>query len=80
MNDRNINYRIVASSNARYYLKNHFFVKRSQYIRIQNPLHKQSEKACMCFKTRRVRTRDFTVVEIGPNIDILTVNSPLIVN
>jgi hypothetical protein len=36
-------------------------VKRSQYIRIENPLHKQSEKACMCFKTRRVRTRDFTI-------------------
>ena len=25
------------------------FVKESQYIRIRNPLHKQSEKACMCF-------------------------------
>ena len=34
---------------------------RSFYISIENPLHRQSEKACMCFKTRRVRTRDFTV-------------------
>ena len=32
-----------------------------QYTSIENPLHRQSEKACMCFKTRRVRTRDFTV-------------------
>ena len=23
------------------------FVKKSQYIRIKNPLHKQSEKACV---------------------------------
>ena len=26
-----------------------FFVKRSQFIRIKNPLNKQSEKACMNF-------------------------------
>ena len=39
-------YRIVASSNTRYNLGNPLFVKRSQYIRIENPLHKQSEKAC----------------------------------
>ena len=25
------------------------FLSRSQYIRTENPLHKQSEKACMCF-------------------------------
>ena len=42
-------YRIVASSNARYKLGNQLFVKRSQNIRIENPLHKQSEKASMCF-------------------------------
>ena len=36
-------------------------VKRSQYIRIENPLHKQSEKACMCFKTRRASTCNYTV-------------------
>ena len=28
---------------------------------VKNPLHKLTEKARMCFKTRRVRTRDFTV-------------------
>ena len=32
-----------------------------QNIRIKNPLHKLSEKACMCFKIRRVKTHDFTV-------------------
>ena len=42
-------YRIFASSNVHYKLGNPFFVKRSQYIRIKNCLHKQSEKACMCF-------------------------------
>ena len=36
-----------------------FFAKGSQYISIENPLHKQSEKACM-IKTRHYRTRDFT--------------------
>ena len=44
-----------------YESENQLFVKRSQYIRIEIPLHKQSEKACMCFETRRVRTRNFTV-------------------
>jgi hypothetical protein len=34
---------------------------RSQYVRIKNPLLKQSEKACMCFYTRCVRTGNFTV-------------------
>jgi hypothetical protein len=38
-------YSIVASSNEHYYLGNQLFVKRSQYIRIKNPLQKQSEKA-----------------------------------
>ena len=33
----------------------------SQFISTGNPLHKQSEKACMCFQTRCVRTYDFTV-------------------
>ena len=42
-------FRIVVSSNVRYLLENQLFVKRSQYIRIKNPLHKQSEKACMGF-------------------------------
>ena len=42
-------YRIVASSNARHKLKNQLFVKRSQYIRIENLLHKRSEKTCICF-------------------------------
>ena len=54
-------YRIVAGSNARYSFKNKFFDKRSQYVSIKNSLHKQSEKACMCFKTRRVRSRHFTI-------------------
>ena len=45
----NFNYRKVTSINARHQLGNQLFVKKSQYIRIENPLHKQSEKACMCF-------------------------------
>ena len=40
-------YRIVVGSKADYLLENKFFAKRSQYIRIKNPLHNQSEKACM---------------------------------
>ena len=31
------------------------------HTRIKNPLHRQSEKACMCFLMRDVRTRDFMV-------------------
>ena len=38
-------------------------------IQIENPLHKHSEKAIMCFYARRVRTRDFTVIEICFNED-----------
>ena len=30
-------YHIVASSNAHYYLGSQLFVKRSQYIRVENP-------------------------------------------
>ena len=41
-------YRIVASTNTCYYSENQLFVKRSQYIRTENPLHKQSEKAKTC--------------------------------
>ena len=44
-------------------LKNQLFVKRSQYIRTENTLHKQSENACMCLLTKCVRTRDFTVMQ-----------------
>jgi hypothetical protein len=40
-------YRRVANTNARYGLENQLFFKRSKYIRIEYPLHKQSEKpAC----------------------------------
>ena len=39
------NYRIVASTNTCYYPENQLFVQRSQHIRTENPLHKQSEKA-----------------------------------
>ena len=44
-------YPIVVSSNTHYKLENRhcLFVKRSQYVGIENPLHKQSEKAYMCF-------------------------------
>ena len=56
-----INYCKVASNNACYKFKKYFLVKRSQNISIKNPLHNQSEKACMCFKTRRASTRDYTV-------------------
>ena len=45
----NLQYRIVASTNTCYYSENQLFVKRLQYIRTENPLHKQSEKARMCF-------------------------------
>ena len=41
-------YRIVASTNTCYYSENQLIVKRSQYIRTENPLHKQSEKAKTC--------------------------------
>ena len=47
-NDRHLDYRIVASTNTCYYSDNQLFVKRSQYIRTENPLHKQSEKAKTC--------------------------------
>ena len=52
-------YHIVASFNMGYKFKNKVFATRSQYISINNPLHRQSEKACMCFKMRCVRTNDF---------------------
>ena len=42
-------YRKVASSRPVYYSILDPFVKRSQYINIQNPLHKQSEKANVCY-------------------------------
>ena len=45
--------------------KNQLFEKRSQYIRTENPLHKQSEKAYMCFNTRWASTRDYTVFIAG---------------
>ena len=32
------------------------------------PLHKYSEKACMCFLTRRVRTRNFMVHRVWRRI------------
>ena len=54
-------YCIVTSSKVRYKLENQLFLKRSQYIRVKNPLHKQSKKAYMCFKTRRASTRNYTV-------------------
>ena len=41
-------YRIVASTNTCYYSENQLYVQRSQYIRTENPLHKQSEKAKTC--------------------------------
>ena len=53
----------VVSTNAHYYLtRKYFFFKRSQYIMVENPLHKQSEKACMCFKTRWASTRDYMLL------------------
>ena len=55
-------YHIVASFNMGYKFKNKVFATRSQYISIENSLHRQSEKACMCFKKRRVRPLDFTVL------------------
>ena len=44
----NNSHRIVASSNTHYCLGNQLFVKKSHYTRIKNPLHEQSEKACVC--------------------------------
>ena len=58
-----VRYRIVASTNTCYYSEKQLFVQRSQYIRTENPLHKQSEKAYMCFKTRHVKTLDSTVCD-----------------
>ena len=60
-----LTYRKVASTNMRYWLKEKLFVKRSQYISIENPLHKRFEKACMCFYTRRASTCDYTVFDIN---------------
>ena len=60
----NLKYCRVASFHVHYLLENKFFVKRSQYIRIKNPLHKRSEIACMCFKTRCVRTHNFMAIKI----------------
>ena len=41
-------YRIVVNTNTCYYSENQLFVQRSQYIRTENPLNKQSEKAKTC--------------------------------
>ena len=41
---------------SRVLIRKSTYFKRSQYIRVKNPLHKQSENACAC-----VRTRDFMV-------------------
>ena len=43
-------YRIVASTNTCYYSENQLFVKRTQYIRIKNPFHNQSDKAAWASK------------------------------
>ena len=46
----------------------------------KDPLHKQSEKACMCFLTRRVRTRDFMLYnfwQIHKRTTIFTQNVPV---
>ena len=37
----------------------------------QNPLQKKSEKACMCFKTRRASARNYTVIDIDLNVQNL---------
>ena len=58
-------YRNVASINVCLQFGNQLCAKRSQYISIENPLYKQSEKACMCFKMRQASTRDYTVVALG---------------
>ena len=51
-------YHKVVSTNARFLLENQLFV---QYIRVENPLDKQSDKAYMCFKMRQASTLDYTV-------------------
>ena len=53
------------SRESHYQLENQHFVKRSQYIRVKNPLHKQPEKAYMCFKTRWASIRDYMVFNIS---------------
>ena len=60
----NFRYRKVSSSRLVYYSILNCFGQRSQYISIEIPLHYQSEKDCMCFKTRWASTRDYTVLEI----------------
>ena len=39
---------VTSTINLRYWLKNELFVKRSLYISIENPLHKQSINAYIC--------------------------------
>ena len=42
-----------------------FLFWKSGYISIGYSLHRQSEKSCMCFKTRCVKTCDFTVSKVS---------------
>ena len=44
-------------------VKKSTFCQKVTVHKIKNPLHKKSEKVCMCFETRRVRTDNFPVCE-----------------
>ena len=54
-------HKVARSAKARYWLRNQSFCQTSLFIRIENPLLKQYEKACMYFSTRWVSTCDYTV-------------------
>ena len=67
LEDKNTIYRKVSTcvTNSK-----NIFIKKSQYISIEYPLHNHSEKACMCFKTRQASTCDYMVLFfLKPNSD-----------
>ena len=55
------------------------FCQKVTVHRIKNPLHKQFQKACMCFEARRVRTQDFTVYSFVQKtfFEITTLRQPV---
>ena len=53
-------YRKVMNNNMCYKLKKNW-VQNVKVYKHRIPLHNQSEKACMCSKTRQASTGDYTV-------------------
>ena len=56
-----VSYKFVVNAVVYYYCFYYEFLWDRRYISIENPLHKQSEKACMCFKTRWASTCNYMV-------------------